>query len=152
MSKDKSLDTDQPHPYYDEATASKESRIRDLFDSLERSGVVYTKDISEACKLPPQTRFQSEVLKAEEEAFDYEKFKAHVLSKEEELWNVFSAINQKGDHRLRPDELEVALKESGIHVTRSDIKALVELIDTGKIYIYKCIKFIYQKKKKIYSW
>ncbi|GAA5814602.1 hypothetical protein MFLAVUS_008101 [Mucor flavus] len=136
MSKDKSLDTDQPHPYYDEATASKESRIRDLFDSLERSGVVYTKDISEACKLPPQTRFQSEVLKAEEEAFDYEKFKAHVLSKEEELWNVFSAINQKGDHRLRPDELEVALKESGIHVTRSDIKALVELIDTaGKGYI-----------------
>jgi solute carrier family 25 phosphate transporter 23/24/25/41 len=128
-----SKEPNKPHPYYDEKSIEKESRIRNLFNSLDpkRKGVVYTKDISEACRLPPQTPFKSEVLN-QEQAINYDNFKAHVMTKEQELWNVFSAINQKGDHRLKPDELEIALRESGIHVTPSDIEALIELIDTGK--------------------
>jgi solute carrier family 25 phosphate transporter 23/24/25/41 len=126
---------EEPHPYYDEKSIEKEARIRNLFDSLDHKGqgVVYTKDISEACRLPAHTRYASELLNStDEQGIDYDKFRAHVISKEEELWNVFSSINQKGDHRLKPHELELALKESGIHVTESDIEALVQLIDTCK--------------------
>ncbi|KAF1805688.1 mitochondrial carrier domain-containing protein [Mucor lusitanicus] len=128
-----------PHPYYDEKSIEKEARIRNLFDSLDHKGqgVVYTKDISEACRLPAHTRYASELLNSDDEnGIDYDRFRAHVIEKEEELWNVFSAINQKGDHRLKPDELEFALKESGIHVTKSDMEALVQYIDTaGNGYI-----------------
>lgn len=128
---------DNPHPYYDEKIVEKESRIRSLFDSLDpnRKGVVHTKDISEACHLPPTTPFKSDIINPEQE-INYDEFKAHVLTKEEELWNVFSAINEKGDHRLKPEELEAALIKSGLNVTKSDIKALFTLIDTtGKGYI-----------------
>jgi solute carrier family 25 phosphate transporter 23/24/25/41 len=136
MSKDNS---EIPHPYYDEKSIEKEARIRNLFDSLDHKGqgVVYTKDISEACRLPAHTRYASELLNSDDEnGINYDKFRAHVIEKEEELWNVFSAINQKGDYRLKPDELEFALEESGIHVTKSDIEALVQFMDTaGNGYI-----------------
>lgn len=124
----------EPHPYYDEKSIEKEQRIKSLFNSLdpEQKGIVTTRDLSEACKLPPHTPFKSDILKAQDASINYDKFKQHVLTKERELWNVFSAINQKGDHRLKPSELEAALKESGVHVTKADIEALVELIDTGK--------------------
>lgn len=126
---------DNPHPYYDEKIVEKESRIRSLFDSLDpnRKGVVHTKDISEACHLPPTTPFKSDIINPEQE-INYDEFKAHVLTKEEELWNVFSAINEKGDHRLKPEELEAALIKSGLNVTKSDIKALFTLIDTSKFF------------------
>ncbi|CAO3650804.1 unnamed protein product [Mucor hiemalis] len=116
---------DNPHPYYDEKVVEKESRIRSLFDSLNPN----------SCHLPPTTPFKFDIINPEQE-INYDEFKAHVLTKEEELWNVFSAINEKGDHRLKPQELEAALKKSGLNVIESDIKALVTLIDTtGKGYI-----------------
>jgi solute carrier family 25 phosphate transporter 23/24/25/41 len=129
---------DEPHPYYDEKIVEKESRIRKLFNSLDpnRKGVVYTKDISEACHLPPTTPFKSDVINPEKE-IKYDEFKAHVLTKEEELWNIFSAINEKGDHCLKPYELEAALKKSGLNVSRSDIDSLFQLIDTSKSFSFK---------------
>jgi solute carrier family 25 phosphate transporter 23/24/25/41 len=128
-----STSTTQPHPFYDEKTVERESRIRKLFNSLDpdHKGVVTTQDISEACKLPPHTPFKSDILKKQDQEINYDRFKQHVMTKEEELWNIFSAINQKGDDHLRPDELEAALKDSGVQVTKSDIEALVQLIDTG---------------------
>jgi solute carrier family 25 phosphate transporter 23/24/25/41 len=128
------INSAEPHPYYDEKSVEKERRIKSLFNSLDpdQKGIVTTKDLSEACKLPPHTPFKSDILKAQDASINYDKFKQHVLTKEQELWNIFSAINQKGDHRLKPSELEAALIESGLHVTNSDIEALVQLIDTGK--------------------
>ena len=77
---------EEPHPYYDEKSIEKEARIRNLFDSLDHKGqgVVYTKDISEACRLPAHTRYASELLNStDEQGIDYDKFRAHVISKEE---------------------------------------------------------------------
>ncbi|KAI7907974.1 mitochondrial carrier domain-containing protein [Cokeromyces recurvatus] len=112
----------EPHPYYDEEMHEKETRIRSLYESLDRQMILsYVRNIS------PHKNINT---------IDYEAFRAHILSKEEELWKVFSSINQKGDHRLTHEELQIALKESGIHVTNSDIDALIQFIDTsGNGYI-----------------
>lgn len=124
-----------PHPFYDEKLIEKESRIKNLFDSLDHKGegVIYTRDISEAVRLPAHTRYASELLNsAQEQGINYDTFRQHVISKEQELWNVFSSINQKGDHRLKPEELEAALIDSGIHVTKQDMDSLFQYIDTCK--------------------
>ncbi|KAI9483293.1 MAG: mitochondrial carrier domain-containing protein [Benjaminiella poitrasii] len=112
----------EPHPYFDEEAIKKETRIRNLFNSLDQQTIhSYVKNVSS---------------RKENDKIHYEAFKAHMLSKEEELWRVFSSINQKGDHRLTHEELQIALKESGIHATNSDIDALVQFIDTsGNGYI-----------------
>ncbi|ORX47049.1 mitochondrial carrier [Hesseltinella vesiculosa] len=137
--------TDPPperHPYYDEKANEREERIRSLFDSLDQHG---TGVLDAECilggflkltHLPAHTRYATDLLAmcdtARDGLIDYNEFRAYVLEKERDLWNLFAQINKSGDHRLHPEELENALKSAGIRVTKDDLEDFIQLIDTDR--------------------
>ncbi|KAI8381034.1 mitochondrial carrier domain-containing protein [Radiomyces spectabilis] len=137
---------DSPHPYYDEQAGDREIRIRSLFDSLDcdNRGFLDADAILDGflklTHLPAHTRYATDLLArcdtARDGVIDFEEFKAYVLEKEKELWDLFAQINKSGDYRLHPNELESALKAAGIRVTRDDIEEFIQAIDTeGNGYI-----------------
>ncbi|KAI8329851.1 mitochondrial carrier domain-containing protein [Chlamydoabsidia padenii] len=134
------------HPYFDEQADDREARIQSLFDSLDRHGTgVLDADcilggFLKLTHLPAHTRYATDLLAmcdtARDGLIDYSEFRAYVLDKEKDLWTLFDDINIAGDHRLRPDELESALKQAGIRVTQQDLEAFMHVIDTeGNGYI-----------------
>jgi solute carrier family 25 phosphate transporter 23/24/25/41 len=130
------------HPYFDEQADDREARIQSLFDSLDRQGTgVLDADcilvgFLKLTHLPAHTRYATDLLAmcdtARDGLIDYTEFRAYVLDKEKDLWTLFDDINTAGDHRLRPDELESALRQAGIRVTQQDLEAFMHVIDTGK--------------------
>ncbi|KAI8988924.1 mitochondrial carrier domain-containing protein [Pilobolus umbonatus] len=135
-----------PHPYYDEKTAEREQRIKNLFDSLDKKGRGYldAEAILEGfltlTHLPAHTRYATDLLlrcnSTQDGVIDYTEFRKYVLEKEKELWELFSEINKSGDYRIRPNDIETALKAAGIHVTNQDIEDFIHVIDTeGNGYI-----------------
>ncbi|KAG0165976.1 hypothetical protein DFQ28_008042 [Apophysomyces sp. BC1034] len=132
---------DPPHPYYDEKAGQREARIRSLFDSLDSKGTGYLDaeailgGFLKLTHLPAHTRYATDLLAkcdtARDGLIDYQEFRAYVLSKERELWELFSEIDKSGDNRLRANDLENALKAAGMRVTRDEIEGFIEIIDTG---------------------
>ncbi|KAF7724738.1 hypothetical protein EC973_000766 [Apophysomyces ossiformis] len=137
---------DPPHPYYDEKAGERETRIRSLFDSLDSKGTGYLDaeailgGFLKLTHLPAHTRYATDLLAkcdtARDGLIDYQEFRSYVLSKERELWELFSEIDRSGDNRLRANDLESALKAAGIRVTREEIEDFIQVIDTeGNGYI-----------------
>ncbi|KAI8049141.1 mitochondrial carrier domain-containing protein [Gilbertella persicaria] len=135
-----------PHPYFDEKAAEREARIKSLFESLDLKGRGYLDaeailgGFLKLTHLPAHTRYATDLLAkcntAHDGMIDYQEFRTYVLEKEKELWQLFSEINKSGDYRIHPAELEIALKNAGIHVTNEDIKNFMQVIDTeGNGYI-----------------
>ena len=130
------------HPYYDEKAGERENRIRSLFDSLDSTGAGYLdadailRGFQKLTHLPAHTRYATDLLAkcdtARDGAIDYSEFRIYVLEKEKELWDLFAAINQSGDNRLRASDLEKALKAAGIRVTKDELSEFIQVIDTGK--------------------
>lgn len=137
---------DGSHPYYDEKAAERENRIRRLFESLDSNGTGYLdadailQGFLKLTHLPAHTRYATDLLAkcdtARDGAIDYQEFRAYVLEKEKELWDLFSEINKSGDHRMHADELESALKAAGIQVTKEEINDFMQIIDTGEYSIH----------------
>ncbi|KAI8975124.1 mitochondrial carrier domain-containing protein [Mycotypha africana] len=153
-----------PHPYFDEKAAEREARIKSLFESLDQKGRGYLDaeailgGFLKLTHLPAHTRYVTDLLAkcdtAQDGIIDYQEFRTYVLEKEKELWELFSKIirqptddNNKGnktlhktaeetDYRIHPKDLEIALKEAGIHVTDEDIQNFMHVIDIeGNGYI-----------------
>ncbi|KAI9320517.1 mitochondrial carrier domain-containing protein [Dichotomocladium elegans] len=134
------------HPYFDEKAAERELRVRSLFDSLDSNGTGYLdadailRGFLKLTHLPAHTRYATDLLAkcdtARDGAIDYPEFRTYVLEKEKELWDLFSQINKSGDNRLRADELETALRASGIRITKEELDEFMQVIDTeGNGYI-----------------
>ncbi|CAO3700987.1 unnamed protein product [Rhizopus microsporus] len=135
-----------PHPYYNEKASEREARIKSLFESLDckKRGYLDADDVLggflKLTHLPAHTRYVTDLLAKCDTAHDgviyYQEFRNYVLEKEKELWELFSEINQSSDFKLRPKDLENALKAAGIHVTNEDITNFIQCIDTeGNGYI-----------------
>lgn len=130
------------HPYFDEKDAEREERIRRLFDSLDSQGTGYLdadailRGFLKLTHLPAHTRYATDLLRkcdtARDGAIDYEEFRAYVLEKEKELWNLFSEINKSGDHRIHANELENALRAAGIRLNQEEMNDFIQAFDTGQ--------------------
>lgn len=137
------------HPYFDEKANERENRIRSLFDSLDSNGTGYLdadailRGFLKLTHLPAHTRYASDLLAklstTRDGYIDYEEFRAYVLEKEKELWDLFSEISKSGDNKIHANELESALKAAGIRVTKDDIVGFIQVIDTGKQALLKTL-------------
>ncbi|EIE76032.1 hypothetical protein G6F46_004281 [Rhizopus delemar] len=134
------------HPYFDEKASEREARIKSLFESLDckKRGYLDAEDVLggflKLTHLPAHTRYVTDLLAKCDTAHDgviyFQEFRNYVLEKEKELWELFAEINRSSDFKLRPKDLENALKAAGIHVTNDDITQFIQCIDTeGNGYI-----------------
>lgn len=131
-----------PHPYFDEKAGEREKRIKSLFEELDykKRGYLDAEAILggflKLTHLPAHTRYATDLLAkcdtAQDGVIDYQEFRTYVLEKEKELWGLFAEINQSDQHyRLLPSDLELALNDAGIHVSKEDISNFMQVIDTG---------------------
>ncbi|KAI9265962.1 mitochondrial carrier domain-containing protein [Sporodiniella umbellata] len=134
------------HPYFDEKASEREARIQSLFESLDgkKRGYLDAEDVLDGflqlTHLPAHDRYVTDLLAKCDTADDgfiyYQEFRSYVLEKEKELWGLFSEINQSSDYKLRPKDLENALRAAGIRVSNQDIVQFIQCIDTeGNGYI-----------------
>lgn len=131
------------HPYFDEKTSEREARIKRLFESLDckKRGYLDAEDVLggflQLTHLPAHNRYVTDLLAKCDTAHDgviyFQEFRNYVVEKEKYLWELFSEINRSSDYKLRPKDLESALKAAGIHVTNDDITHFIQCIDTGKL-------------------
>ncbi|KAI7864728.1 mitochondrial carrier domain-containing protein [Spinellus fusiger] len=139
--------SEQPrHPYYDERKSEREHRVRGLFDSLDTQQTGYLdaeailRGFLKLTHLPTHTSYATDLLEKCDTSRDgflsYDEFRAYVVDKERELWDLFSEINQSDDHRLRANDLKSAFTTAGVCVTEDDIEQFMQVIDTeGNGYI-----------------
>ncbi|KAI9487012.1 MAG: mitochondrial carrier domain-containing protein [Benjaminiella poitrasii] len=128
-----------PHPYFDEKATEREARIKSLFESLDVQGRGYLDadailgGFLKLTHLPAHREYVADLLNkcdtAHDGFIDYQEFRTYVVEKEKDLWSLFSEINKSGDNRIHPDELQLALKASGIQATNDDIKDFMQVID-----------------------
>ncbi|CAG8477438.1 9759_t:CDS:2 [Diversispora eburnea] len=114
-------------------------RIKKLFDELDydKKGVLTRENIQKGLKRlgnhPSRNKYAAELLQkidtTSDGVIDLKEFKAFVEEKEKELWKLFIEIDNSHDMRLQPEELEIALKKSGINCTKPEIKKFIKTID-----------------------
>ncbi|CAM0137318.1 unnamed protein product [Umbelopsis sp. WA50703] len=128
-----------PRPYFLETPNERDRRIRNLFESLDRSRKGYLdsdcilKGFQQMTHLPARTKYARDLLEkcdtSQDGVIDYEEFKFYVEEREKELWAMFAEIDKSGDGRLQPEELEQALQRAGIRVTKDDFWQFMEAMD-----------------------
>ncbi|KAI9033778.1 mitochondrial carrier domain-containing protein [Phycomyces nitens] len=125
--------------YLSETPQERERRIRELFDSLDRKkqGVLDSEAIQKGftimTHLPARTKYVNELLDrcdtSHDGLVDYDEFKTYVTDKERELWDLFGKIDQRGDGRLRPSDMENALRGAGIEISKEEFSHFIQLMD-----------------------
>lgn len=128
--------------YLSETPTERDRRIRDLFDTLDRnkSGLLdaeaIRKGFTQMTHLPARNKYVNELLDRcdtkHDGYVDFYEFKAYVCDKERELWQLFQTIDRSGDGRLKPSDLETALRIKGIEVSREEFMDFMQLMDLGK--------------------
>ncbi|GBB93486.1 hypothetical protein RclHR1_02180028 [Rhizophagus clarus] len=126
-------------PQNSESESERISRIRKLFDELDydKTGVLERKNILKGLnKLknhPSKNKYASELLQkcdvSSDGVVDFDEFKAFVEEKEKELFKLFLEIDKSNDMKLQPEELESALKKSGINCTHAELKKFIKTMD-----------------------
>lgn len=135
--------------YLSETPHERERRIRELFDTLDRSKTGHLdsdairKGFTQMTHLPARVKYVHELLErcdtSKDGLVDYEEFRSYVNDKERELWQLFKGLDRSGDGRLSPDDLEVALKKSGIEITKDEFTDFMQLMDLGILaFIHGC--------------
>ncbi|RHZ77803.1 hypothetical protein Glove_172g62 [Diversispora epigaea] len=114
-------------------------RIKKLFDELdyEKTGFLTRENIQKGLKRlenhPARNKYAAELLQkidtAADGVIDLKEFKVFVEEKEKELWKLFVEIDNSHDLRLQPEELEVALRKSGINCTKPEIQKFIRTMD-----------------------
>lgn len=132
--------------YLSETPHERERRIRELFDTLDRSKTGHLdsdairKGFTQMTHLPARVKYVHELLErcdtSKDGLVDYEEFRSYVNDKERELWQLFKGLDRSGDGRLSPDDLEVALQKSGIEITKDEFTDFMQLMDLGILGIY----------------
>ncbi|KAF2428817.1 calcium dependent mitochondrial carrier protein-like protein [Tothia fuscella] len=61
----------------------------------------------------------------------YAEFQAFVKQTEQELWSLFSRIDQDADGKLDKNELMVAFKTAGLNVSEAKLRSFMDEIDTN---------------------
>ncbi|CDH53071.1 mitochondrial substrate carrier family protein [Lichtheimia corymbifera JMRC:FSU:9682] len=125
--------------YLSETPTERDRRIRDLFDTLDRNksghldAEAIRKGFTQMTHLPARNKYVNELLDRcdtkHDGYVDFHEFKAYVCDKERELWQLFQTIDRSGDGRLRPSDLETALRIKGIEVSREEFMDFMQLMD-----------------------
>ncbi|RIA94505.1 mitochondrial carrier domain-containing protein [Glomus cerebriforme] len=115
------------------------SRIRKLFDELDydKTGVLDRKNIliglNKLKNHPSKNKYASELLQkcdvSSDGVVDFDEFKSFVEEKEKELLRLFLEIDKSHDMKLQPEELENALRKSGINCTQAELKKFIKTMD-----------------------
>ncbi|ORZ02460.1 mitochondrial carrier domain-containing protein [Syncephalastrum racemosum] len=141
--------------YLSETPAERERRIRELFDILDRQRQGHLdreairKGFTQMTHLPARNKYVNELLErcdtSHDGLVDFDEFKTYVTDKERELWHLFQKIDQNGEGQLLPDDLEAALKETGIEISQDEFLDFMQLMDldgNGVIDFYDFKNFL----------
>ncbi|PKY42507.1 mitochondrial carrier [Rhizophagus irregularis] len=122
-----------------ESEIERISRIRKLFEELDydKTGVLERKNILKGLNRlknhPSKKKYASELLQrcdvSSDGVVDFNEFKAFVEEKEKELFKLFLEIDKSNDMKLQPEELEIALRKSGINCTQAELKKFINTMD-----------------------
>ncbi|KAG0164140.1 hypothetical protein DFQ28_009466 [Apophysomyces sp. BC1034] len=141
--------------YLSETPSERDRRIRELFDTLDRKkdghldSDAIQKGFTTMTHLPARLKYVNELLErcdtSKDGLVDYDEFKAYVNDKERELWELFRTIDQHGDGRLRPSDVETALRSAGISISSEEFAGFMGLMDldgNGSIDFYEFKNFL----------
>ncbi|KAI8339309.1 mitochondrial carrier domain-containing protein [Blakeslea trispora] len=126
--------------YLSETATERDSRIKELFDTLDRDkrGVLDSKAIQKGftamTHLPARTKYANELVShcdtSNDGLVDFKEFKAYVEEKENELWQLFTTLDRSGEGQLDPSDLQIALKRAGMEICEEDVTDFMQLMDS----------------------
>lgn len=127
--------------YLSETPAERDTRIRELFNTLDKdkNGYLDSKAIQRGftamTHLPARIKYANELLSRCDTSNDgvvyFQEFKAYVTDKENELWHLFQTLDKSGEGQLNPNDLQVALKKAGMEICVEDVSTFMQLMDLG---------------------
>ncbi|XP_024376863.1 calcium-dependent mitochondrial ATP-magnesium/phosphate carrier protein 3 isoform X2 [Physcomitrium patens] len=124
-----------------ESEEERELRVRKLFNSLDsrKCGYLESKQIEsglQSLSFPFQRKYALELLEAcdsnHDGHIDFAEFQRYMNDKEVELFKLFQAIDVSHDGALQPEELQLALRNSGVQLEDHELDAFVQYIDRDK--------------------
>lgn len=132
------------HFYLSETPNERDSRIRDLFDTLDKDNNGYLdsnaiqRGFTTMTHLPARIKYANELLSrcdtSNDGVVDFQEFKAYVNDKENELWHLFQTLDKSGEGQLNPSDLQIALKRAGMEICVEDVSEFMELMDLGNCF------------------
>ncbi|KAG0561549.1 hypothetical protein KC19_9G072400 [Ceratodon purpureus] len=124
-----------------ESEEEREGRIRALFESFDNNkcGYLESQQIEnglQSLSFPFQKKYAVELVEAcdanHDGRIDLAEFRRYMDVKEAELFKLFEAIDVSRDGVLQPEELHLALENSGVQLGEQELDAFVQYIDQDK--------------------
>jgi solute carrier family 25 phosphate transporter 23/24/25/41 len=127
--------------YLSETPHERDSRIKELFDTLDKDNHGYLdsnaiqRGFTVMTHLPARIKYANELLSrcdtSNDGVVDFEEFRTYVNDKENELWHLFQVLDKSGEGQLNPSDLQIALKRAGMDICVEDVETFMELMDLG---------------------